>query len=773
MSIAPNATGLPTVCVLCSHNCGLRVDVVDNEIVEVRADHSNPISQGYVCNKGFSIAHYVKHEQRVQSPLKRQPDGTFSEVSWDQAIAEIGQKLRGLADQYTGKSIGLVGLGGQANHLDGAYGLTLLKGFNSPWWFNALAQEKTQHALVDKWLLDAYPTCHFHADVEHSEYALIIGTNPLLSNRGLKAREWVLALKADPERTFVVVDPRLTETAKKADQHLAIRPGGDVYFLLALVAIVLQDDLIDAAFTTRFVDDLAALRNEIGTLDVDELCGHAGLDVADVRTVAQGFAAAKSASIFVDLGLEQSRYSTLTAYLMRLICGLTGNLGNPGGMIWMGLFGAEGPAMDAQPWVAPESGIEAICMWTPIGGFSYNLVPEEILANRHDRIRGLIVEASNPLLQAADTPKWREAVEALDILVVIDPAMTETAQLADYVLPARCGYEKWEYAGFPKGYPGVYAQVRPPVVQGPPNALGEPEIYRRLAKAAGLIDDVPAALQWVASAAHSRTAPLALGAVLAYSFAKARNVERALPRALFALYDTVGKRLEDPALTFIWFSCLTYALSQRADLLRVHPEASAYKNPVSLGLWLYQQLMAHPEGFHVGNIDTSDNLGHTLRTKDGKIHFALPQMFDEIRAAMADKPAVDATFPLILDGGMRTRWNANSVHRTPKWRKGKGPHCAVWMSPEDAESLSITTKQTVRVVSKTGAVELPAHVHKSVMTGHIHIPNGFGQRYPHGKSRALKVTGVNVNELTDAQSRDRFTGCPYHKYVPCRVEAIG
>lgn len=768
-----SAKDQPTVCVLCSHNCGLRVDVDENRVVAVRADEHNPITRGHVCNKGFSIAHYIEHEQRVQRPLKRTPNGSFEEISWDQAVTEIGTKLRKLADAHTGRCIGLVGVGGQGNHLDGAYALALLQGFESPWWFNALAQEKTQHALVDRWLFDAHPTSHFHADIEHSQFALVIGTNPMLSNRGARPREFLRELSKDPERTLVVVDPRATETAAKADTHLAVRPGSDVYLLLAMAAVILNESLVDRAFAERHIDDLSRLDSELGCLDVAELSRLAGLAEDEVRKVARGFAAARSASIFVDLGLEQSRYSTLTAYLMRVLCGLTGNLGNRGGMIWMGLFGAEGPAVDSPPPKAPESGIEGICMWTPFAGFSYNLVPEEVLADRPDRLRALIVEGANPLLQGADTPAWRKAVEALELLVVIDPAMSETAQLADYVLPASCGYEKWEYAGFPKGYPGVYAQVRPPVVRGPEEALAEPEIYRRIAAAAGLIDEVPRALGWTRVAASNPIiAPIALAAHAVRGFLETPNLRRALPRLLFGLYDTVGAQLPDRGLTFIWFSCITYALAQRADILRVHPEAARFRNPFALGQWLFEQLMEHPEGFHVGDVDAENNLGHILRTHDGKIHFAQTQMFDEVRRALADPAEPSNEYPLLLDAGLRTRWNANSVQRNPAWRKGKGPHCAVWLHPDDAAAAGAKAGSQLRVTSVTGSVELPAHVDSTVMVGHIHIPNGFGQRYPDAEG-ALQTVGVNVNELTDAASRDPFTGCPYHKYVPCRVELVG
>src|SRR5688500_5487787 len=91
---------LPTVCVLCSHNCSLRVDVEGNRITAVRGDESSPISAGYLCNKAFAIPSYVEHAQRVQHPMKRRKDGSFERIGWDQAIAEIGAELRWIRGQY-------------------------------------------------------------------------------------------------------------------------------------------------------------------------------------------------------------------------------------------------------------------------------------------------------------------------------------------------------------------------------------------------------------------------------------------------------------------------------------------------------------------------------------------------------------------------------------------------------------------------------------------------------------------------------------------------
>jgi anaerobic selenocysteine-containing dehydrogenase len=218
----PNGTNLPTVCVLCSHNCGLRVDVVDGRIVEVRADESNPITKGYICNKAFEIDHYVEHGDRVRHPMRRRPDGTFEEVDWDTAISEIAAKLVDVRTRHSPRAIALVGIGGQGNHMDAPYAMAFLRGTGSRRWFNAFAQEKTQHNLLDQWMFEASPATFLHADTEHAKFLLVLGTNPKISNRGHAATETFKKLAADRTRTVVVADPRETETTRTATRHLRV-----------------------------------------------------------------------------------------------------------------------------------------------------------------------------------------------------------------------------------------------------------------------------------------------------------------------------------------------------------------------------------------------------------------------------------------------------------------------------------------------------------------------------------------------------------------------
>src|SRR5437899_10102460 len=204
-----------------------------------------------------------------------------------------------------------------------------------------------------------------------------------------------------------------------------------------------------------------------------------GLEVDEILETARGFANAESAAIFFDLGVEQAPFSPLIAYLIRALLTLTGNIGQIGGDVFLETFLA--PVLDRERVSEPEraiaSGIPAIRALGNAAMMSPTLVPEEILVDHPERIRAVVVEGSNPILSYSDASKWREARERLDLLVVIDPAMTETARLADYVLPTPVGYEKWETSAFPRGVPEIYMQIRPPVVPPPPDALPEPEIY--------------------------------------------------------------------------------------------------------------------------------------------------------------------------------------------------------------------------------------------------------------------------------------------------------
>jgi len=758
-----HTTDLPTVCVLCSHNCGLRVDVEDGRIVAVRADETNPITKGYICNKAFAISHYVEHGDRIRHPMRRQADGTFEQIDWATAISEIAAKLNDIRARHSPRAVALVGIGGQGNHMDAPYAMAFLRGVGSRRWFNAFAQEKTQHNLLDQWMFDASPATFLHADTERAQFVLVLGTNPKISNRGHNATDTFKTLADDPSRTVVVADPRETETTRTASRHLRVQPGTDVYLLLAMAAVIVREDLIARRFVEEQTLGFAALRAELANVDVATMAARCGLEDDAIVETARGFARAESAAIFFDLGVEQAPFSTLVSYLIRALLVLTDNLGRLGGCMFLESFlpPMQDPTLVKEPERALASGIPAIRALGNEGMFSPTLVPEEVLLDHPERIRAIIVEGSNPILSYSDASRWREARAQLDLLVVIDPAMTETARLADYVLPTPVGYEKWETAVFPRGVPEVFMQVRPPVLPPPPDALPEPEIYVRLCEAMGLYQPIPPELDALAKDALT---PAGAMAFLGIAQAAARGGQHEM---LVWAYRALGPHLPSPSLAALFFIAHLNAMFRPESVLRTLGPDWEGKAPFEVGTELFQRVLAHPEGVEIARQRLETNLEDHLGFADRKIRLAPERMMPEIRRAIATAPTVDPLFPLVMAAGLRTRWTANTIQRDPGWRKGKGPHCALNLSPADAAALGVRDGDTVRVATRRGSLTMPAQVDRKLLAGHVWMPNGFGMVSADGI-----VQGANQNELTDVADRDPFTGIPHHRYVRCRIERV-
>jgi anaerobic selenocysteine-containing dehydrogenase len=769
--IALDGENQPTICVLCSHNCGIVVDVADGKITAVRADEKNPITEGYICNKGFSIGKYVAHDNRVLHPLKRRADGSFERIGWDQAIGEIGAKLAAIRAAHSARAIGLVGIGGQGNHMDAAYGLGFLRSLGSKRWYNAFAQEKTQHALIGQWMFNSSPATFMHADAEHTNYMLVMGTNPKISNRGHNATDLFKDLAKKHDCAVVVADPRETETTQTADRHLRVRPGTDVYMLLGMAATIVSRELVDYAFVQNRTLQYEELRAVLSQVDVDEMAKRCGLETAALVDAATELAAADSASIFYDLGVEQTPFSTLVSYAIHMILSITGNIGTQGGNVFMETFAPAqlDESKVSEPEVALASGIEAIRALGNLGMFSPTLVPEEIMLDHPERMRAMIVEGSNPILSFSDANAWREARKRLDLMVVIDPAMTDTARLADYVLPTPVGYEKWEIALFPKRYPEIHTQLRPPVVPGPSEALPEPEIYVRLAEAMDLFGPPPAQLEELA--AHALE-PEGAMTFLGTAQQLAQEAGGGENHMLFWAYRTLGKHLPAPSLVGIWFQCNLNALQRSADVLRTLGAEWQDKNPFEIGAELFRRVLAHPEGVEIARMDPDKNYEQHVNWDDKRIRLAPEKMLDEMRRAIATPAAHDPEYPFVLGSGLRTRWTANTIQQDPSWRKGRGPHCTLNLSEADAVNIGVKTGDRIRVSTRRGELTLPAHVDRKMMDGHVSMPNGFGGAYPGDTNGNLLREGANMNEITDVADRDPFTGCPHHRYVQVKLERL-
>lgn len=739
-----------TACILCSVNCGIEVKTEDRHLVRVRGDKAHPGSRGYTCEKALRLDHYQNARDRLTTPLRRRDDGTFEPVDWDTAIAEVAARLVEIRDAHGGEAIFYYGGGGQGNHLGGAYGRALRGAAGSVHSSNALAQEKTGEFWVDGQLFGR-PRCHTTGDYEHAEVAVFVGKNPWQSHGFPRARTVLKAIAKDPTRSLVVIDPRRTETAELADHHLQVRPGTDAWCLAALLEVLVEEQLLDDEFLVAHSAGLSELRDVLAAVDVARCCEIADVDEADVRGVARRIAGAASVSIFEDLGIQQAPYSTLNSYLEKLVYLLTGNFGKPGAMNIHSRFASLGGGGKGGDRRTPVGGHRIITGLVPGA-----VIPDEILTDHPDRFRAMIVESSNPAHSLPDSERMREALDALDFVLVIDVALTETARHADYVLPAASQFEKWEATFFNLEFPENVFHLRAPVFEPLAGTLPEPEIHRRLVRAMGAYgDDDLVELHDAAAAGR---------AAYADAFLRVLGERPHLgPLAPLVLYETLGPVLGEgrAATAAVWGLAQTCFLAYPEAVRRAgHADGDA----------LFDAIVASPSGVTF-TVDEYDETWRRLESPDGRIQLMIPELLEELASLPVDgHAATEPDFPFVLSAGERRSSTANTIYRDPTWRK-QDQDGALRMSPADAQRIGVVAGGRVVITTRRAKVEAVVEVSDALREGHVSLPNGLGLVYPDADGRE-SVHGVPTNELTSSDDRDWLAGTPWHKHVPARVEAV-
>ena len=307
-----------TACMLCSIGCSIEVQVEGQNLKKIRGDKASGSSEGYICQKAARLDHYQNHSARLTKPLRKKPDGSFEEVEWDIVIPEIANKMNAIKAKHGGHAFAYYGGGGQGNHLGGTYSASLNAALGTPYVYTALAQEKTGDFWINGKLFGRQ-SCYAAEGMEHSDYVIVLGANPWDAHGVPKTRDVLKDYKKNPDRTMVVIDPRLTETAKMADIHMAVKPGRDAFLLSAMIAIILNEGLEDTAFIAEHTQGFEAVKQKFINVPLQEYADLSGIDLALIKKVAIDFAKAKTATVQADLGIQHSLHSTLNSYLEKIL----------------------------------------------------------------------------------------------------------------------------------------------------------------------------------------------------------------------------------------------------------------------------------------------------------------------------------------------------------------------------------------------------------------------------------------------------------------------
>jgi anaerobic selenocysteine-containing dehydrogenase len=748
-----------TACILCSINCGLKVKTDGRRnITKIIGDKDHPVSKGYVCEKAQRLNWYQNATDRLKSPMRRTPEGEYEAVDWDTAIREISTRMNAVRDEFGGDKILYYGGGGQGNHLGGAYVEAWLKSLGVKYRSNALAQEKTG----EFWVAGKMFGVGTHGDFENCEAGVFLGKNPWQSHGFPRARAVIQDLAKDPDRCLVVIDPRCSETARKADIHLAVKPGTDAWLIAAMAGIMVQNDWVKHDWLKAHTTGFDEVHPHLMNIQVDEYAGICGIDQDQVADVARRIANAESVSFFEDLGVQMSVHSTLVSYLQRLLWTTSGHYGRKGTANAFVPFLSLGKASKGQldgkgkvERVSPVVGARIITGLIPC-----NVIPEEILTDHANRYRAMIIQSGNPAHSLADSQRMREAIRALEFSVAIDVAMTETCRQVDYVLPASSQFEKAEATFFNIEFPDNLFHLRQPLFSPANGTLDEGEIVARLLEASGELGESD-------YRALRRAARLGLAVFSAVFMAKAATRPRFLKYIGPVLYRTLAPALPGG----MEMGAVTWALSLM--YVRGFPQAAkraGFGGPAPLAAnRLFKAILGSPSGVVYAR-STFDESWKAVRLPENRINLAIPELLDELERLQEGPLPQNFDYPFILSAGERRSETSNTIIRDFGWHE-KGIFASLRISPQDAAMLECESGDTLRVTTLRGSAEVVVEVSDMMSPGHVSLPNGTGIDYCDSEG-AMRHKGVAPNELTDISSRDFLAGTPWHKHIAAKLERV-
>jgi anaerobic selenocysteine-containing dehydrogenase len=682
-----------TFCRICEAHCGLVVSVGDDDetVVDVRPDRDHPVSKGYACVKGTTLGALHHDPDRLDYPLKRVGRG-WERISWRQAVDEIGARVRRLRSDHGDRSVALY-TGNPTffspQHL--LFSAAFIEAIGSPNHFASHSIDVNTKFHVSTELY-GLPTVHPVPDIGRTRFLMILGSNPAISQMSVVQLPDAMRRLREIETRggrVVIVDPRRTETARKVGEHVAIRPGTDAYLLLGMLHTLVYERGLDTTVARTVADGVDEVLAAARPWSADRVAAITGVEAARIRELADAFANADGAALYVSTGVNMGPFGSIAYWLVQGLNLLTGNLDRVGGLLvppgpfdtlrlskllGHGDMWSERTLVDGWHRVA--------------GAFPVGALADEIAADHPERVRALFVSAGNPL-HSVPGRELGDALDRLDLLVCIDIYPSETADHADYLLPATDMLERGDY---PISWANLqetpFAQWTDPVVAPGHERRQEWEIFSDLAVACG-------------------ASPIG------------RSLANTIPRVNSLLARLPGDWRITPdrllAALFRWGGQVTL-----------------------------EQLRRNPEGVWLEPTEPGRFLGRRVPTPNGRVQLAPLSILRDLvrlRAAAAELETDDGRLLLI---GRRERRSHNSwMHNNPGINQP--PANIALVHPDDADRLGITDGTLVEVAGPTGAVRVPARITDDISAGVISVPHGWG--HTSSLRRAGALGGANINQV--------------------------
>jgi anaerobic selenocysteine-containing dehydrogenase len=424
--------------------CGLKISHENHQIIKIEGDKEDVFSRGHICPKAFALKDIYEDPDRLKFPLKKTSEG-WETISWEEAYKIASQKIKDTQEKYGRDAVGLYH-GNPTIHNLGTnlFGPDFFKILRTKNFFTATSTDQLPHHFAS-WLMYGHPMLLPVPDIDHTDYMLIIGGNPLASNGSMMSVPDVAhRLEAIKSRggKYVVLDPRKTETAKHANEHLFIKPESDAWFLMAFAKeiIKIKADCKLPDYVEGLVE-FSKIANDFDTKSIEQITG---ISQANVARLAKEFCDAESAVCYGRIGVSTQQYGGLCLWLINVINIISGNLDKMGGaMFTLPAIDFVGPAKPKERYNRWRSRVSDLPEF--LGELPVSVMAEEILTPGEGQIKMMITNCGNPVLSTPNGAQLEKALENLDFMISFDIYLNETTKHADLILPPATGVECAHY----------------------------------------------------------------------------------------------------------------------------------------------------------------------------------------------------------------------------------------------------------------------------------------------------------------------------------------